>query len=81
MTQASIMGDVWDPLWLHFNRKYLKSGQKWPSYGQFTNGRLGDSSEYLAECKGSIRASLEPKRSKIGQEMTELWPIFQREVA
>ena len=72
MTEASIMGDVWDPLWLHFNRKYLKSGQKWPSYGQFTNGRLRDSSEYHAGCMGSIRASFEPKRSKIGQETADL---------
>ena len=38
------------------------------------------SSEYHAGCMGSIRASLEPKRSKIGQEMAELRPIYQLEV-
>ena len=81
MTQVSIMCDVRDPLGLHFNPKYLKSGQKWPSYGQFTNGRLRDSIEFHAGCIGSIRASLERKRSKIGQEMAELWPIYQWEVA
>ena len=68
MTQVSIMRDVRNPLGLHFNRKYLKSGQKCPSYGQFTNGRLRDSSEYHAGCMGFIRTSLEAKRSKIGQE-------------
>ena len=81
MTQVSIMQDVWDPLGLHFNQKDLKSGKKWLRYGQFTNGRLRDSSEYHAGCMGSIRVSLEPKISKIGQEMAELWPIEQREVA
>ena len=81
MTQASIMRDVWDPLGLHLNQKYLKSSQKLQSYRQFTNGRLRDSSEYHAGCMGSIRASFEPKRSKIGPEMAELRPIYQREVA
>ena len=81
MTQASIRRNVRDPLGLHLNQKYLKSGQKWPSYSQFTKGRLRDSSEYQAGCMGSIRASFEPKISKIGQEMAELWPIYQREVA
>ena len=81
MTQASIMRDVWDPLGLHLNQKYLKSSQKWQSYRQFTNGRLRDSSEYHAECKGSIRASFELKISKIGPEMTELRPNYQWEVA
>ena len=45
VTQASIMRNVRDPLGLHLNQKYLKSGQKRLSYGQFTNGRLRDSSE------------------------------------
>ena len=80
MTQASIMQDVRDPLGFHLNQKYLKLGQKWPSYDQFTNGRLRDSSEYHAGCMGSIRASFEPKISKIGQETAELWPIYQWEV-
>ena len=52
----------------HWNQKYLKSGKKRLSYGQFINGRLRDSSEYHAGCMGFIRTSLEPKRSKIGQE-------------
>ena len=81
MTPVSIMRDVWDPLGLHLNQKDLKSGQKWPSYSQFTHGRLRDSSEYHVGCMGFIGASFEPKRSKIGQEMAELWPIYQREVA
>ena len=80
VTQVSIMWDVGDSLGLHLNQKDLKSGKKWLSYGQFTKGRLRDSSEYHAGCMGSIRASLEPKRSKIGQEMAKLWPIYQWEV-
>ena len=50
VTQVSIMQDVCDPLGLHLNQKYLKSGKKWPSYGQFTYGRLRDSSEYHVGC-------------------------------
>ena len=68
MTKVSMIWDVWDPLGLHLNQKDLKLGKKRLSYGQFTNGRLCDSSEYDAGCIGSIRASFEPKRSKIGQE-------------
>ena len=81
MTPVSIMRDVWDPLVLYLNQKDLKAGMKWQSYGRFTTGGLRDSSEYHAGCMGSTRASLEPKRSKIGQEMAEFWPIYQREVA
>ena len=76
VTPVSIMRDVWDSLGLHLNRKDLKSGKKWLSYGQFTNGRLRDSSEYHARCMGSIRALFEQKRSKMGQEMPELRPIY-----
>ena len=81
MTQVSIIRDVWVPLGLHLNQKDLKSEKKRLSFGQFTIGRLRDSSENHAGCMGFIRASFEPKRSKIGQEMAELWPIYQREVA
>ena len=81
MTEVIIMWDVGDPLGLHLNQKDLKLGQKWPSYSQFTNGRLRDSSEYHAGCMGSIRALSEPKISKIGPEMAKLWPIYQWEVA
>ena len=56
MTQVSIMRDVRDPLGLHLNQKDLKSGKKRLSYGQFTSGRLHDSSEYHAGCMGSIKA-------------------------
>ena len=63
-------------LGLRLSQKYLKSGQKWLSYGQFTNGRLRDSSEYHAGCMGFIRASFELKKSKIGQETAKLWPIY-----
>ena len=75
MTPVSIMRDVRDPLGLHLKQKYLKSSQKLLSYGQFTNGRLRDYIEYHAGCMGFIRASLEQKRSKIGQETAELRPI------
>ena len=81
MTQVSIMLDVWDPLGLHLNQNDINAGKKWPSYGQFTKGRLRDSSEYHVRCKRSIRASFEPKRSKIGPEMAELQPFSTREVA
>ena len=81
MTQVSIMQDVRDPLGLHLNQKDPKSDKKWLSYGQFTKGRVRDSREDHAGCMRSIRASFEPKRSKIGPEMAELWPIYQREVA
>ena len=80
-TPVSILRDVLDPLGLYLNQKNLKSGKKRLCYGQFTSGRLRDSSEYQAGCMGSFRASCEPKRSKIGQEMAELWPIYQWEVA
>ena len=81
VTPVRIMRGIWDPLGLHLNRKYLKSGQKCPSYGHFTNGRLRDSWEYHAGCAGSNNASFKPKISKIGQETAELWPIYQEEVA
>ena len=68
-------------LGLHLNQRHLKSGKKQLSYGQFTSGRLRDSSEYHAGCIGSFRAVFEPKRSKIGQEMAEFWPIYNWEVA
>ena len=77
MTQVSNMWDVGDPLGLHLNQKDLKSDKKRLSYGQFTNGRLRDSSEYHARCMGTIRASLEPKIFKIGQGTAELCPIYQ----
>ena len=76
MTPVSIIRGVWDPLGLHLNQKDLKSGKKQLSYGQFTKGRLRDSSEYHAECMGSIRASFEPNISKIGPEMTAARPIY-----
>ena len=81
VTPMSIKRDLLNLLGLHLNQKDLKSGKKRLSYGQFTSGRLRDSSEYQVGCMGSFRASCEPKRSKIGQEMAELWPIYQREVA
>ena len=81
LTPVSIVWHVWDLFGLHLNQKDLKSGKKRLIYGQFTNGRLGDSSEHRVGCLGFIWASFEPKISKIGQEMAELWPIYQREVA
>ena len=78
MTHVSIMRDVRDPLGLHLNQKDLKLGRKWPSYCQFTKERLRDSSEYHEGCRGSIWASFEPKRSKIGQEMACLSHISIR---
>ena len=81
LTPVGIMWDVWDPFRLHLNPKDLKSGKKRLSYGQYTNGRLRDSSECHAVCMRFIRASLEQKRSKMGQETAELRPIYQWEVA
>ena len=81
MTQVSITRDVWDPLGLYLNQKDLKLGKKWLNYGQFTSGRLRDFSEYHAGCMGSIRASFEPKRSKIGQETAKLQPFYKWEIA
>ena len=78
MTPVSIMWDAWDPLGHHLNQEILKSGKKWLSYAQFTNG---DSSEYRAGCIGSIGASFEQKRSKFGLEMAKLWLIYTWEVA
>ena len=77
----SITRDVWDPLGLYLNQKYLKSGKKRLSFGHFTVGRLRDSSEYQTGCMGSFRASCEPKRSKIGPETAEFWPFYHWEVA
>ena len=81
MAPVSIMWDVWDPLGLHLNQKDLKSAKKRLSYGQFTIGRLRDSSEYHVGCRRSIRASFEPKRSKMEPEMAELQPFYAWEVA
>ena len=75
MTPVSNIWDVWDPLGLHLNQKDLKSCKKRLSYGQFTKGRLRDSSEYHKGCMGSIRALFEPKRSKIGLEMAEYYQL------
>ena len=72
VTQVSIMRDVWDPLGLHLNQKDLKSGKKWPSYGQFTKGRFRDSCEYHARCKRSIRLHLNQTDLKLGRK----WPSY-----
>ena len=71
VTQDNIMLDVCDTLGLHLNPKDLKSGKKRLSYGQYTKGRLRDSSEHQTGPMGSFRASFVPKRSKNGQEMAE----------
>ena len=81
VTPVSFVWDVWNQLGPYLNQKVLKLDKKRLSCGQFTNGRLRDSSEYHAGCMGFIRASFEPKSSKIGQETAELWPIYQWEVA
>ena len=57
------------------SQKDLKWGKIWLSFGQFTIGRLRDSSENHAGCMGSIRASFEPKRSKIGLKMAEYYQL------
>ena len=77
----SIIGDVENPLELHLDQKAMKWGQKWPSYEQFTNGRLRDSSEYHEGLMRSIGASFAPKSCEIWPEMAEIWPIYQWEVA
>ena len=68
MTSLSIMQDVWNPLGLYLNQKVLKWGKKGLSCGQFTDGRLRDSSEYHAGCMGSIRASFVQKKLKLGKK-------------
>ena len=80
MTPLSIMQDVWDSLGLYLNQKVLKSEKKLPSCGQFITGGWVIPVIY-AGCMGSIRASFEPKKSKIGQETAELLAIYQWEVA
>ena len=75
MTPMSIKRNLLNLLGLHLNQKDLKSGKKRLSFGQFTIGRLRDSSEYHTGCMGSIRASFEPKRSKIGLEMAEYYQL------
>ena len=80
VTPVSVMRDVLDPLGLHLKQKDKKSGKKQLSYGQFTNGRLRDSSEYHMGCMRSIGALFEPKSYEIGPEMAEFWPIYQWEV-
>ena len=62
MTPVSIMWDVWYPSELHLNQKDLKSDNKRLSYGQFTNWRLRDSSEYHARSEICIRALFVLKR-------------------
>ena len=81
MTQVSIMREVKNLLGLYLNQKDLKSGKKRQSYGQFTNERLRDSSEYHMGCMRSIWALFEPKSYEIGPEMAKLWPISQWGVA
>ena len=75
MTKVSMIWNIWDPLVLHLNQNDLITGKKRLSYGQYTKGRLHDSSEYHTGPMGSFRASFEPKISNIGQEIAELWPI------
>ena len=75
ITSGVIMWYVWDQLGLHLSQKDLKSGKKWLSYGQITNGKCNNVS-----CVGSIRALLDPKRSQIRQEMAELWPNYKWEM-
>ena len=81
MTEPSIIKNVEDPLRLHLSQKYVKCGKKWQSYGQFTKGRLHDSSEYNIGRSRSIGALFEQKRNKIWQKMAQLWLIHQWEVA
>ena len=54
----------------------LQSGQKRQTYGQFTNGRLRDSSKYHVGHMRSIGASFAPKSYEIRPEMAEIWPIY-----
>ena len=83
VTQVSIMQNVRDPLRLHLNQENVKSAKKWLSYGSLPMGGcvVSGSDQYHIVCGRSFRASIEPKRSKIGQDTAEVWPIYQREVA
>ena len=76
VTNRVIIGKKWDTIKASFEPKRFRL-----SFRQFTIGRLRDLSAYHTGCMGSIRASFETKRSKIGLETVELWPIYQWEVA
>ena len=57
-----------------YDKKLVK---KWLSYGYFPNERLRDFNENHMGPKGIFGYSFVPKRSKIGQEMAELWVFSQ----
>ena len=64
-----------------FEPKYLKSGKNNRSLANFPKGGCMTQLSIRVLSRRLIRASFEPKISKIGQETAELWPIYQREVA
>ena len=75
---------TWDKrgsLGVHLCQKDPKSVKKWLSYGYFPTERLRDFIENHMGPKGILGCSFVPKRSKIGQEMAELWLFSQWEVA
>ena len=58
---------------VHLYQKDPKSVKKWLIQGHFPPERLRDSIESHMGQKGILLFSFVPKRSRIGQEMAELW--------
>ena len=58
---------------VHLYQKDPKSAKKWLSYGHFLPERLRDSIGKHMGQKGILWCSFVPKRSKISQEMSEIW--------
>ena len=83
----------WEVSWFHWELRGTK-GDPWVficskkiqnrsrnSYGYFPTGRLRDFIENHVGPKGILGCSFVPKRSKIGQEIAELWLFSYWEVA
>ena len=71
-------GDPW--MFVHLNQKDPKSFKKWLSYGYFPAEMLHDSIENHMGQKWILSCSFKPKRSKISQEIAELWLFSHWEV-
>ena len=68
---------TWDKrgsLGVHLCQKDPKLVKKWLNYSYFSTERLSDFIENHMGLRGTPGCLFVPKRSKIGQEMAELWP-------
>ena len=78
------LGSRWDKrgsFGAHLYQKDPKYVKKWLNYGHFLPERLSNSIVNHMGQSGILWCSFVPKRSKIGQEMAELWPFSPWEVA